>query len=91
MDTKEVAPVARRKPPAAGRGRVKGTPNKTTTAVREAILEAFERAGGVEYLATVATTDPKTFCTLLGKVLPLQVTGEGGAPIAFKVTLGGDT
>ena len=51
-------------------GRKKGTKNVMTEDVKNAILEAFERSGGVEYLVGIAETDPKTFCTLLGKVLP---------------------
>lgn len=57
-------------------GRKKGTPNKATAAVKEAIIEAFERSGGVDYLVTIAKDDPRTFCTLLGKVIPMQVDGE---------------
>jgi hypothetical protein len=38
-----------------------------------------ERAGGLEgYLLGVALSDPKTFCGLLGKVLPMQITGGDG-------------
>lgn len=47
------------------------------------ILEALEGAGGVDYLIGCAR-DPKTaaaFLGLVGKVLPLQVTGEGGGPL----------
>ena len=68
-------------------GRVKGTPNKTTGALKEAILNAFGRVGGEAYLERVAQSDPKTFCTLLGKVLPLQVSGPEGGPM--KVVLSG--
>jgi hypothetical protein len=67
---------AKRKPPAAGKGRVKGTPNKTTAALKDAILHAFEKVGGADYLEMVAQTDPKTFCTLIGKVLPMTVQGQ---------------
>ena len=59
-------------------GRTKGTPNKLNAAVREAIEAAFEEVGGAKYLVAVARDDPKTFCALLGKVLPLQVEGSGG-------------
>jgi hypothetical protein len=67
-------------------GRRKGQPNKTTTALKDAILNAFSTAGGEAYLARIAAEDPRTFCTLLGKVLPMQVTGDADAPlqIAFK-------
>ncbi len=62
-------------------GRKKGTPNKLTASIRDAIEIAFEKAGGAEYLGRVAASDPRTFCALLGRVLPTQVTGEGGGPI----------
>lgn len=77
--------ASRRKPPRAGLGRPKGIPNKTTRALKEAILLAGEQAGGkaglVGYLERLAHNEPASFATLLGKVLPLQVqgSGEGGA------------
>jgi hypothetical protein len=37
---------APRKPPNAGKGRVKGVPNKTTALLKDAILLAAEGAGG---------------------------------------------
>lgn len=67
-------------------GRQKGTPNKTTAALKEAILNAFTKVGGEDYLELVAKSDYRTFCTLLGKVLPLQVTGTDGGPL--KVVFG---
>ena len=57
-------------------GRKKGTPNKLTADVKACIMAAFNEAGGKEYLLRVAKTDPRTFCTLLGKLLPTQVTGD---------------
>jgi hypothetical protein len=65
-------------------GRVAGTPNKNTTALKDAIMAALDTVGGQAYLERVAQEDPKTFCTLLGKVLPMQVTGEGGGPIVMR-------
>lgn len=62
-------------------GRVKGTPNKTTVQVKEAILNALEQCGGVNYLVMVALTDPRTFCTLLGRVLPTELSAPGGGPL----------
>jgi len=59
-----------------GPGRPKGIPNKTTTAVKEMILEALNNKGGVEYLEKQADTNPTAFLTLIGKVIPLQVAGE---------------
>lgn len=67
-------------------GRPKGIPNRLTTTVKEAIIEAFNQVGGVDYLVSIAKDDPKTFCVLVGKVIPLQVTGEDGKPIEMKIT-----
>lgn len=68
-----------------GSGRAAGTPNKTTRALKDAIMHAFEEVGGVPYLVKVARDDPRTFCTLLGKVLPLQVTGSGDGPLTVQI------
>ena len=66
-------------------GRAKGTPNKTTALLKDAILRAAEKAGGKEgligYLETQAKDNPGPFMSLLGKVLPMQVTGEDGEGI----------
>lgn len=51
-------------------GRKAGTPNRITREVREAILRAFDQVGGEDYLVQVARGGPKTFCTLLGKLVP---------------------
>jgi len=72
------------KGPGAGPGRPKGSPNKITSDIRTAIMSAFSEVGGQAYLVKVAHEDPKTFCTLLGKVLPMQVTGEGGGALVLK-------
>lgn len=77
--------VVEKKPPAAGRGRPKGTPNKTTAAVKDMILQALDKAGGVAYLAKQAEKSPAAFLTLVGKVLPLQLTGEDGGPVEHNV------
>lgn len=74
------APIKRR-PPAAGMGRKKGVPNKVTGNIRAAIAEAFERAGGVDYLVGLAKSDPRTFCALVGKVIPLQIAGDPESPL----------
>jgi hypothetical protein len=69
-------------------GRQKGTPNKTTGEVKEMILTALSRVGGVDYLARQADENPTAFMTLVGKVLPLQVSGEGGGPVQFVIKSG---
>lgn len=64
-----------------GSGRKKGVPNKTTGALKEAVLEAFHELGGVPWLVSVAREDPKPFIGLLGRLIPHEVVGEGGGPI----------
>jgi hypothetical protein len=74
-----------RKPPNAGKGRPKGAKNKTTALLKDAILQAATNAGGQEgligYLQAQALDNPGPFIALLGKVLPMQVTGEDGGPV----------
>jgi hypothetical protein len=72
------------KPPAAGKGRPKGAMNKNSKLLKDAILEAAERAGNkfgkeglVSYLEHQANENPSAYMSLMGKVLPLQVTGSG--------------
>ena len=76
------------KPPAAGRGRPKGSPNKIQAAVKEMVIQALDEAGGVQYLVTQSTANPTAFMTLVGKVLPLQVSGEDGGAIAVAIFKG---
>ena len=75
--------------PGPGPGRPKGVPNKNTGIIREMILEALESAGGADYLLQRAH-DPKTaaaFLGLVGKVLPMQITGPEGGAIVTRVEL----
>lgn len=73
--------IVKSKPPAAGKGRPKGAKNKNSKLLKDAILEAAELAGGkrgmVAYLELQAAANPTAFMALMGKVLPLQVTGSG--------------
>ena len=68
-------------------GRAKGTPNKNTTALKEMILQALDRAGGPDYLLRQSKENPGPFLTLIGKVLPMTVVGDPDAPIKHKVTI----
>jgi hypothetical protein len=54
-------------------GRQAGTPNKTTARLREAIEQAFEAAGGVEYLTRLARDEPRIFLPLLARLLPTSL------------------
>ena len=69
---------------AAGRktgGREKGTPNKTTKALKDMVLGALSDAGGQQYLTRMASEQPSAFLTLLGKVLPTTIAGDRANPL----------
>lgn len=63
-------------------GKPKGAVNKNTAAIKDMITQALDQAGGVSYLVECAN-NPRTasaFLGLVGKVLPMAVTGpDGGA------------
>lgn len=67
-------------------------PNKDTGLIRDMIATALNDLGGVQYLVECGN-DPKTraaFLSLIGKVMPVQVTGKDGDAIehAIRVTFG---
>ena len=74
--SKIVGDTGRRKPPRAGMGRPKGSPNKITKTIREALEAAFHEAGAEEYLLRQAEANPQAFMTLLAKLLPAQIQAE---------------
>ena len=72
-------------------GRARGTPNRVSRLVREAIVEAAALVGedgeGAEglvgYLKLLAVTEPRAYASLLGRVLPYQITvDDGPQPLA---------
>jgi hypothetical protein len=69
------------RPPAAGKGRVKGTPNKITIEVKALILNAAAQLQkGENNLTAWAEANPTQFyCQVLPKIIPkdLQVSGDG--------------
>lgn len=72
----------------AGKGRPKGVPNKVNAALKDMILSALDKSGGIDYLVVQADQNPNAFLTLVGKVLPMQVdaahSGEIVARVVFK-------
>lgn len=68
-------------------GKPKGAVNKTTADLKEMILTALSQAGGVSYLARQANEKPAAFLALVGKVLPMQVSGDPDNPLALSVTV----
>lgn len=80
-DSKLVTAGGPRRPPAAGKGRVKGTPNKITKALKEMILGALDEAGGQDYLLEQSEKNPVAFMTLVGKVLPTTLANDPENPL----------
>jgi len=74
-------------------GRPKGSQNKVTVALKEAILRAGEEVGGKEglvgYLKRLAVENSSAYAGLLAKILPHQLamdaqTDGGAATITFR-------
>jgi hypothetical protein len=89
-DSKDGLAAEKRLPPNAGKGRPAGSLNKTTRAAKEAIAFAAEGLGGAERLIAWAQSDEKNesafWTTIYPKLLPLQVSGEGGGPIVISAS-----
>ena len=68
-----------------GKGRPKGTPNKLTASVKEAIESAAQGLGGAARLEAWAREAPENekvfWSSIYPKLLPLQVTGKDGGPL----------
>lgn len=70
-------------------GRTKGTPNKTTALLKDAILKAAEATGEdgqgkgklTGYCKFLARQEPKAFAGLLGRILPTQISGDPENPL----------
>lgn len=66
-------------------GRQKGTPNKITVTMKQAIINAFNRVGGEDYLVKAAKGPldmRKAFLAMCSKTMPLEVQG-GDKPLTF--------
>ena len=73
-----------------GSGRAKGTPNKVTRSVREAFAIAFDELGGAAGLRDWALRSPeneRAFYSLASKLIPSEVTGANGAPLATGIVI----
>jgi hypothetical protein len=47
-----------------------------TPEIKDGILEAFQQAGGVDYLVELSKVDPPTFCRLLAAVIPSEIKAD---------------
>lgn len=72
-----------------GSGRQKGSTNKVTALLKDAILQAAELEGSnqqgkdglIGYLRVLSRREPVVFGRLLEKLLPYQLTGKDVAPM----------
>ena len=96
MDTKQSEDTDKKMPPAAGNGRPKGSPNKSTAAVREAIAKMAEMNAPrfALWLDEVAQKSPEKACDIylraieyhIPKLARTEVTGTDGQPVAMQVS-----
>ena len=96
MNNKVLEDGERKLPPAAGMGRAKGVPNKSTAAVREAIAKMAELNAPrfSNWLDQVAAKNPEKACDIylraieyhIPKLARTEVTGTDGQPVALQVT-----
>lgn len=70
--------TAKRRPPNAGKGRPKGSVNKITASIKEAIGKAFDELGGVGSLVKWGKKNPDGFYQLWGRLAPKEVEVSGG-------------
>jgi len=64
-------------------GRKKGTTNKVSLSLKQAVLETFEKLGGVQHMATWAKENPSEFYRIAARLVPpgvpVQVEGLQGS------------
>ena len=70
-----------------GPGRKRGVPNKVTAAIRQALVNAFEKLGGVRSLVAWGKANPNEFYKLWGRMAPTEVavTDPDGTGLTIRV------
>ena len=85
QDSKLLSNTGNRRPPNAGKGRPKGTPNKLTTTAKEAFALAFQGMGGAVALEKWAVENQTEFYKLFARLIPTEVAGPDGGPLSVSV------
>ena len=77
------------RPPNAGVGRKVGSPNKVTTAAKDAIAMAAEGLGGADRLIAWAQEDPLNerafWASIYPKLIPVTLAGDAKNPLQLEV------
>lgn len=69
-------------------GRVKGTPNKCTVLVKDALALSFTMVGAADYLVKLAQDEPKAYAMLLAKLIPSEITASINGDLKINVVSG---
>ena len=67
-------------------GRKAGTPNAISGTAKENIAAVFVRLGGTAAMAEWAKDNQTQFYSLYSKLIPVEVTGEGGGALVLQLT-----
>lgn len=54
-------------------GRRRGTPNRLTTTMRDAVMLAYDRIGGHEAFAAWAAENPTDFYRIAARLIPTEI------------------
>lgn len=71
-----MATVGRKKGGPKTGGRQKGTPNKYTLSMKDAVLETFAQLGEVKHMVAWATENPSDFYRIAAKLIPTQIEAD---------------
>ena len=74
-----------------GRGRPKGSKNKNSVAIKQALSDSFEELGGKAWLLDLARTEPKTYAQLIDKVIPAELHATHQGDVSLTVISGIDS
>lgn len=59
-----------------GAGRKKGSQNRFTSAIKDAVLETFEKLGGVKHMVKWAEKNQTDFYKIAAKLIPQQINAD---------------
>ena len=72
--------------PRPGAGRIKGSQNKLTRSIKEALLLAFNGMGGAAELERWGKKNQTEFYKICARLIPTEISGVDGAAIPVHIT-----